>query len=110
MGRDAPVRDNPLVFKPERFLDSSIDVKGQHFQLLPFGSGKRICAGVNLSLLILQQTVAQVLHCCELSLPSGYCPDDVDLEEMFGGTTSRKARLEVCASPRLPAHVNNYGA
>ncbi|KAL3699068.1 hypothetical protein R1sor_017090 [Riccia sorocarpa] len=37
----------PLEFCPERFMveKSSKDVHGTHFDLLPFGSGRRICAG-----------------------------------------------------------------
>ncbi|XP_076898197.1 7-ethoxycoumarin O-deethylase-like [Bidens hawaiensis] len=40
IGRDPIVWDNPLEFKPERFLNSEVDVRGQDFDLLPFGSGR----------------------------------------------------------------------
>ncbi|KAK2997859.1 hypothetical protein RJ639_046222 [Escallonia herrerae] len=32
--------DDPLSFKPERFLGSTVEYKGQHFELIPFGSGQ----------------------------------------------------------------------
>ncbi|KAG6650764.1 hypothetical protein CIPAW_06G065400 [Carya illinoinensis] len=45
LGRDPEYWKNPEEFYPERFVDSSIEYKGQHFELLPFGSGRRGCPG-----------------------------------------------------------------
>lgn len=51
IGRDSSVWPNPLTFSPERFLDSEFDVKGQHFELLPFGvwSREKDMSGNNIS-------------------------------------------------------------
>ncbi|PWA96070.1 geraniol 10-hydroxylase [Artemisia annua] len=45
IGRDPSTWDNSLEFKPERFLNSELDVRGRDFELLPFGGGRRICPG-----------------------------------------------------------------
>ncbi|MFS8017027.1 putative geraniol 8-hydroxylase [Helianthus anomalus] len=49
IGRDPTVWDDSLEFKPQRFLESGLDVRGQDFDLIPFGVGRRICPGVPLA-------------------------------------------------------------
>ncbi|KAH7352854.1 hypothetical protein KP509_19G067300 [Ceratopteris richardii] len=46
MGRDSKVWKDPLRFYPERFLDSNMEVRGQDFELLPFGSARQACPGL----------------------------------------------------------------
>ncbi|KAK8511666.1 hypothetical protein V6N12_000714 [Hibiscus sabdariffa] len=41
IGRDPSSWDKPDESLPDRFLNCSIDSKGQHFELIPFGSGMR---------------------------------------------------------------------
>lgn len=107
IGRDPSLWSDPLSFNPDRFLDSPIGVRGQNFELLPFGSGRRICVGLNLGMLLIELNLAQILHTCELSLPPGVKPEDVDIEEKFGEqvTTPKAVPLEIVAAPRLPSRV-----
>ncbi|KAK6161504.1 hypothetical protein DH2020_004885 [Rehmannia glutinosa] len=44
--RDPKNWENPDEFLPERFLNNNIDIKGQDFGIIPFGSGRRICPGM----------------------------------------------------------------
>jgi len=46
IARDPEIWENPEEFMPERFLNSDINFKGQDFELLPFGAGRRGCPGI----------------------------------------------------------------
>ncbi|KAL2326957.1 hypothetical protein Fmac_020384 [Flemingia macrophylla] len=67
IGRDPNYWKNPLEFNPERFLDeegqSPLDLKGQNFELLSFGAGKRSCPGASLALKIIPTTLAGMIQC-----------------------------------------------
>ncbi|KAJ7950308.1 Cytochrome P450 [Quillaja saponaria] len=58
--RDPRVWPDPLEFRPERFLTThkGVDVRGQDFELIPFGSGRRMCPGVSFALNVVQLTLA----------------------------------------------------
>ncbi|XP_024540737.1 cytochrome P450 76C1 [Selaginella moellendorffii] len=49
-------------FWSERFLGLAIDVKGQDFELIPFGAGRRICPGMSLGLKTIYLTLGNLLH------------------------------------------------
>lgn len=86
---DPKVWENPLKFDPSRFLNSRMDVKGQHYEILPFSSGRRLCPGMNLALVSVAYTLAQLVHACSISLAEGLTPLDVDVEERFGITVGK---------------------
>lgn len=62
IGRDPACWDDPSSFKPERFLGSKIDYKGQHYELIPFGAGRRMCAGIPLAHRMLHLVLGSLLH------------------------------------------------
>ncbi|KAH9575716.1 hypothetical protein CY35_01G125400 [Sphagnum magellanicum] len=97
--------ENPLDFNPERFVGSGLDMKGTDFQLLPFGSGRRMCPGMDFSVLMVQIILARLLHSFNWTLPEGENPQDIDMQELFGGTIPKAIPLEAVASARLPLHL-----
>ncbi|WOH00732.1 hypothetical protein DCAR_0520106 [Daucus carota subsp. sativus] len=92
VGRDPEAYENPLEFKPERFLERpDIDYKGQHFELIPFGAGRRGCPGIALGAAVAETTIANLLYAFDWALPDGV--KDVDLELLPGLTMHRKNKL-----------------
>ncbi|XP_027345432.1 licodione synthase-like [Abrus precatorius] len=108
IGRNSNYWDNPLEFCPERFLnigegDSKglIDVRGQHFQLLPFGSGRRMCPGVNLAMQLVPALLGAIIQCFDFQVmeSKGVVLNDdnmvIDMDERPGLTAPRAHDL-VC--------------
>ncbi|KAL0381573.1 UNVERIFIED_CONTAM: cytochrome [Sesamum angustifolium] len=102
IGRDPKVWSDPEVFKPERFIGSNIDLRGHNFQLIPFGSGRRGCPGLQLGLTVVRLVVSQLVHCFDWELPNVMLPSDLDMSEHFGIVTSRAKHL--MAIPRYRLH------
>jgi cytochrome P450 len=69
---DPDIWTDPFEFQLERFLTSKkeIDVKGLHFELIPFGSGRRMCLGISFALEALLLILASILHQFEIQNPS----------------------------------------
>lgn len=101
IGRDPDTWVEPEKFKPERFQGSNIDLRGRHFQLLPFGSGRRSCPGLQLGLTVVRLMVAQLVHCFNWELPNGMMPKDIDITEKFGLVTARAQHLMAIPNYRL---------
>ncbi|KAE8771637.1 3,9-dihydroxypterocarpan 6A-monooxygenase-like [Hordeum vulgare] len=103
IGRDPSCWPEPLEFRPERFLEggtnAGTDVRGQHFHMLPFGSGRRICPGASLAMLVVQAALAAMVQCFEWRPAGG--ADKVDMEEGPGLTLPRKHPLVCAVAPRL---------
>jgi len=102
--RDPILYSDPLEFRPERFLTThkDVDVKGQHFELIPFGAGRRICPGITFSLQLMQITLATLLHGFDIVTPDG---GPVDMVEHCGLTNVKASPLQVIFTPRLSAQA-----
>lgn len=102
IGRDKNSWDDPDTFKPSRFLKQGVpDFKGNNFEFLPFGSGRRSCPGMQLGLYALEMAVAHLTHSFTWELPDGMKPSEVDTNDVFGLTTPRATRLIAVPNPRL---------
>ncbi|GLJ11794.1 hypothetical protein SUGI_0177210 [Cryptomeria japonica] len=109
IGRDERVWEKAEEFRPERFEGSSLDVKSRDYELLPFGSGRRMCPGASLGLKVVQLGLANLLHGFHWRLPANIqSTQDLDMSESFGLTTPKAEPLVAMAEPRLPAHLYRF--
>ncbi|XP_074588691.1 cytochrome P450 71A9-like [Curcuma longa] len=99
IGHDSDAWDNPEEFWPERFEGSSVDYLGQCFELLPFGSGRRICPGISMAESVMWLTLANLLHGFDWALPAGVRREDLDMSEVFGLVVTKKEPLVLMATP-----------
>ncbi|KAK8527650.1 hypothetical protein V6N12_054855 [Hibiscus sabdariffa] len=97
IGRDPEVWENPEEFCPERFIDSSVDYKGQHFELIPFGAGRRICPGMRMGVAAVELALANLLYKFDWEMPTGMNEDDLDFDALPGITTHKKNDLILVA-------------
>ena len=102
IGRDLESWEDPETFKPDRFVDSTVDFKGTDFEFIPFGGGRRICPGITFGIAVVELALAQLLHSFDWELPLGFTAKDLDMTEVFGITMHRKAGLVVHAKPHFP--------
>ncbi|XVE48621.1 hypothetical protein DITRI_Ditri01bG0016200 [Diplodiscus trichospermus] len=104
--RDPSIWHKPNDFMPERFLSDhvNLDVRGQKFELIPFGAGRRICPGITFALQFQHLALARLLHGFEWGTVSDKA---VDMSESPGMTIPKATPLEVTLTPRLPSML--YG-
>ncbi|XP_058765357.1 flavonoid 3'-monooxygenase-like [Vicia villosa] len=109
IARDPKQWVDPLVFNPERFLPGGdkcdVDIKGNDFEVIPFGAGRRICVGMSLGLRMVQLLTATLAHSFNWELENGIKPEKMNMDEAFGLTLQRAVPLSVYPKPRLSPNV-----
>ncbi|XP_049344291.1 6,7,8-trihydroxycoumarin synthase-like [Solanum verrucosum] len=99
IGRDPEIWENPEEFIPERFLNSDIDYfKGQNFELIPFGAGRRGCPAVALGVATVNLILPNLLYAFDWELPYGIMKEDIDTTIMPGLGMHKKNDL--CLVPK----------
>lgn len=104
--RDPESWTNPNEFIPERFLESSgekigehqMEYKGQNFRYLPFGSGRRGCAGASLAMLVMHAAVGALVQCFDWKVKDG---EEVDLNPGPGFASEMDTPLVCYPIPHL---------
>lgn len=107
IGRDPRLWDAAEEFMPERFVvdkgatataaEGVVDFRGTDFQFLPFGSGRRMCPGMNFALANVEIMLANLVCHFDWRVEGG--ANDIDMTEVFGLTVHRKEKLVL--APRL---------
>ncbi|KAL6127136.1 hypothetical protein ACLB2K_075179 [Fragaria x ananassa] len=103
IGWDEKVWEEPMEFKPERFLSGGegegVDITGsREIKMMPFGVGRRICPGLGLVVLHLEYFVANLVWKFEWKTVEG---EDVDFAEKQEFTVVMKNPLKAHISPRV---------
>lgn len=99
IGRDPAFWASPNDFMPERFLGSDVDVRGQDFELIPFGGGRRICPGLPLATRMLHLMLGSLLNAFNWRLEDGVTVENMNMEDKFGITVQRAQPVKAVAVP-----------
>ncbi|XP_059070339.1 xanthotoxin 5-hydroxylase CYP82C4-like [Cryptomeria japonica] len=104
--RDPKEWNKPLEFIPERFMEKEIKIdnilRGNDFEMIPFGAGRRGCPGASLAMCMMQTTLARLLQSFDWFVPDGRV---IDMNEGIGLRVPRAIPLEVNIKPRLSHHL-----
>lgn len=105
LGRDERYwpRD-PEEFRPERFEGEAamMDFRGNSFEFLPFGAGRRMCPGMGFGLANVELALASLLFHFDWEGPDAEHPTELDMTEAFGLTARRKGELLLRPILRVP--------
>ncbi|KAJ4877921.1 Cytochrome P450 71B4 [Raphanus sativus] len=93
IGQDPKHWENPEEFIPERFMDCPVDYKGHSFEMLPFGSGRRMCPGMAFGIATVELGLLHLLYFFDWKLPEE--SKGIDMEESGDVTVVKKTPLEL---------------
>uniref|UniRef100_A0A0E0DRK9 Cytochrome P450 n=1 Tax=Oryza meridionalis TaxID=40149 RepID=A0A0E0DRK9_9ORYZ len=99
--RDPDAWSSPEEFRPERFLPGggeaeAVDLRGGHFQLVPFGAGRCVCPGMQFALATVELALASLVRLFDWEIPP---PGELDMSDEPGFTVRRRIPLRLVAKP-----------
>ncbi|KAM0937037.1 putative oxidoreductase [Dioscorea sansibarensis] len=83
---------------PKRFEGSDISYRGQHFELIPFGAGRRICPGMQKGIFVVEIALSNMLYHFNLKTPCETSHKDIDTTETLGVFLHKKSPLVLQAT------------
>ncbi|KAE8124352.1 hypothetical protein FH972_019250 [Carpinus fangiana] len=96
MHRDPEVWERPEEFLPERFEDKPADFKGEDFEFIPFGGGRRGCPGMTFGVALVEDVIANILCWFDWRLPSDIVKEEeLDMSEVNGLNVTKKIPLHL---------------
>ncbi|CAN6372511.1 unnamed protein product [Urochloa humidicola] len=103
IGHDSEAWPEPDKFMPERFLEESgsaagVDFRGRDFELLPFGSGRRMCPGMPLAMRMVHLMLASLLHRFEWRMRPEDGKNGLDMAERVGLNLAMAKPLQALAT------------
>ncbi|KAG2678726.1 hypothetical protein I3760_11G016500 [Carya illinoinensis] len=101
--RDPKIWERSEEFLPERFIDNPVDFRGQDFEFLPFGGGRRGCPGLTLGLASVEHVIANMLCWFDWRLSTASAKgQDLDMGEVYGLTVGKKIPLHLVPTLHSP--------
>ncbi|XP_021720178.1 cytochrome P450 71A26-like [Chenopodium quinoa] len=94
--RDSASWEEAEEFHPERFLNSSVDFRGQDFEFIPFGAGRRSCPGISFGIVDAELVLATLTYEFNWKLPEGHA---FNLDEGLGITIRKRDPIVVIPIP-----------
>ncbi|XP_074288005.1 cytochrome P450 736A117-like [Silene latifolia] len=103
--RDPAYWENPVEFRPERFLNSSVEFKVpvSDFNWIPFGGGRRGCPGINFAMVNAELALANLVYTFDWKVADGTECDVSKVRERPGITINRRDPLMVIPNLRACA-------
>ncbi|GAA0165894.1 oxygenase [Lithospermum erythrorhizon] len=99
LGRDPNLWENPLMFNPDRYKKSDLDFRGQNFELIPFGAGRRICPGIPLAVKMVPLMLGSMINSFNWELEGAMKPEELNMEERIGLTLQMAFPLRAVPVP-----------
>ncbi|XP_059657204.1 cytochrome P450 736A117-like [Cornus florida] len=95
IGKDPLLWEEAESFRPERFLNTSIDFQGHDFQLIPFGAGRRGCPAILFAAIVNELALANLVYKFDFAQPGEARGQVLDMTETSSLTVHKKYPLLV---------------
>ncbi|PHT32918.1 hypothetical protein CQW23_29255 [Capsicum baccatum] len=83
-------------------IPKGVDVRGHHYEFIPFGSGRRSCPGITYATQVTHLAIAHVLQGFDFSTPSD---EPLDMKEGLGVTMRKADPIELTGNCTSTTHL-----